>query len=124
MNAEDGLPDLPGIDKADGLRRIMNKPALYEKILRDFQARLIDAPHIIRDLLTSGDLESAERLVHSSKGLAGTIGALALQDATKELELALRNGERPSDTALAKFEAELRTVINGITVGFGINQSD
>ena len=120
MNSEDGLPDLPGIDKADGLRRVMNKTALYEKILRDFQARLINAPQIIRDSLTSGDLESAGRFVHSAKGLAGTIGALALQEAAKKLELALRNGEKPSDILLARFEEELRTVLNGITAGFGL----
>jgi len=124
MNSADGLPDLPGIDKADGLRRIMNKPALYEKILRDFHARLINAPRIIDDALTSGDLASAGQLVHSAKGLAGTIGALALHEATKELELALRNGEKPSDSLLVQFEQELRTVINGITVGFGIKPAD
>ena len=36
--------ELPGIDKVDGLRRMMNKPALFEKILRDFHSRLHDSP--------------------------------------------------------------------------------
>jgi HPt (histidine-containing phosphotransfer) domain-containing protein len=120
MNSTDGLPDLPGIDKADGLRRIMNKPALYEKILRDFHARLTNAPQIIHDALASGDFAGAGQFVHNAKGLAGTIGALALHEASKELEFALRKGEKPSDAQLHLFEQELSTVINGITVGFGI----
>jgi HPt (histidine-containing phosphotransfer) domain-containing protein len=124
MNSEDGLPDLPGIDKADGLRRVMNKPALYEKILRDFHARLINAPQTIRDGLASGDMAGAERFVHSAKGLAGTIGAVALYEATKELEVALRNGDTQYDALFALFERELRTVIDGISVGFGIKPAD
>jgi HPt (histidine-containing phosphotransfer) domain-containing protein len=124
MNSGDGLPDLPGIDKADGLRRMMNKPALYEKILRDFHARLIDAPQVIRATLATGDFASAERLAHSTKGLAGTIGALDLQNAAMALEQALRDGETPSDTVLAQFEQDLHTVIEGIALGFGIEPAN
>lgn len=124
MTAGDGLPDLPGIDKADGLRRMMNKPALYEKILRDFHARLIGAPQLIRDTLATGDFESAERHAHSAKGLAGTIGALDLQNAAKDLEQVLRDGQTPSAAVFAKFEQDLRTVIDGIAVGFGIESTN
>lgn len=42
MTSTDGLPELPGIDKQDGLTRMMNKPLLYEKILRDFHARFMN----------------------------------------------------------------------------------
>lgn len=124
MNAGDGLPDLPGIDKADGLKRMLNKPALYEKILRDFHARLIDAPQVIRATLASGDFVSAERHAHSAKGLAGTIGALDLQNAAMALEKALREGELPSEPVFGQFEQALRTVIDGIAVGFGIESAD
>jgi len=120
MSSGDGLPDLPGIDKVDGLRRMMNKPALYEKILRDFHARLIDAPQVIRATLASGDFASAERHAHSTKGLAGTIGALDLQNAAMVLEKTLRGGEMPAESVFVQFEQELRRVIDGIAVGFGI----
>ncbi|PKO38239.1 MAG: hypothetical protein CVU33_09460 [Betaproteobacteria bacterium HGW-Betaproteobacteria-6] len=120
MTGVGGLPDLPGIDTADGLRRMLNKPALYEKILRDFHARLIDTPQVIRTLLAGGDFVSAERQAHSTKGLAGTIGALDLQNAAMALEKALHSGEMPSETVFAQFDQELNTVIDGIAVGFGI----
>jgi len=120
MSSADGLPELPGIDKADGLKRMMNKPALYEKVLRDFHARFIDEPKIIRAAIAAGDLATAERRAHSTKGLAGTIGALQLQGAAKELEILLRQGEIPPESAFNLFEGELHTVIEGIGHGFGI----
>lgn len=124
MISGDGLPDLPGIDKADGLKRMLNKPALYEKILRDFHARLINAPQVIRASLASGDFASAERHAHSAKGLAGTIGALDLQTAATALEKTLRDGEMPSDPVFDQFEQALHTVIDGIAVGFRIKPAD
>ena len=120
MNSADGLPELPGIDKADGLKRMMNKPALYEKILRDFHARFIDEPRIIRAAIAAGDFATAERRAHSTKGLAGTIGALQLQSAAKELEIVLRQCEMPPESISRQFESELHTVIEGIACGFGI----
>lgn len=124
MNAGDGLPDLPGINKVDGLRRMMNKPALYEKILRDFHARLIDIPQVIRATLASGDFASAERHAHSAKGLAGTIGAPDLQDAAQALEKVLRDGEMPSEAVFGQFEQALRVVLDGIAAGFAIESVD
>jgi signal transduction histidine kinase/CheY-like chemotaxis protein len=120
MSSADGLPDLPGIDKADGLRRMMNKPALYEKVLRDFHARFMAEPEVIRAAMQAGDYATAERRAHSTKGLAGTIGALGLQNASKELELALRQGEPLPDGIFQRFESELNAVIASIAHGFRI----
>jgi PAS domain S-box-containing protein len=120
MSSADGLPDLPGIDKADGLRRMMNKPALYEKVLRDFHARFMAEPGAIHDAVQAGDYATAERRAHSTKGLAGTIGAQGLQNASKELELALRQGEPLPDGVFQRFESELNAVITSIAQGFRI----
>ena len=123
MTPEHELPELPGIDKADGLRRMMNKPRLYEKVLRDFHARFIDEPQTIRAAIDSGDLATAERRAHSTKGLAGTIGAAGLQNAAKTLETALREGDMTLETLFTEFERELRQVIGSIASGFGIDQA-
>lgn len=123
MNTGDGLPDLPGIEKADALKRLLNKPALYEKILRESYARLKEFPTEMRAALSSGDFVSAERHAHSAKGLAGTIGALDLQNASLMLEKALRQGEAPSDNVFAEFEQALQKVIDGIAIGFGIDRA-
>lgn len=124
MSASDALPDLPGIDKADGLRRMMNKPELYEKILRDVYARTIDVPKAIRAALDQGDFTTAERQAHTTKGLAGTIGAVDLQSAAAALEKALHGCQVPSAEIFSQFEQALRTVTEGIAVGFGIQARD
>jgi HPt (histidine-containing phosphotransfer) domain-containing protein len=123
MTPDSEFPDLPGIDKAEGLRRMMNKPKLYEKVLRDFHARFIDEPKTIREAIASGDLATAERRAHSTKGLAGTIGAPGLQDAAKALETALREGNAPVEELFGQFERELCLVIDGIAIGFAIDQT-
>lgn len=120
MTDANGLPDLPGIDKADGLRRMMNKPELYEKIVRDVYTRTIDVPKAIRTALDQGDFATAERQAHSTKGLAGTIGAQELQSAAAALEKVLHGGEIPSTEVFGQFEQALRTVSEGIALGFGI----
>ena len=123
MTSADGLPDLPGIDKADGLRRMMNKPSLYEKVLRDFHARFIDEATAISTAVSAGDFRTAERRAHSTKGLAGTIGASGLQNAAKALEQALKDNQAAPESIFAQFADELSIVIGGIARGFNIDQA-
>ena len=119
MTTPEGLPELPGIDTALGMKRMMNKVALYEKVLRDFHARFADEAAQIRTTWEAGDFTAAERRAHSTKGLAGTIGATALQDAALALEYALKEGQAPADI-YDRFVQELRTVIDGIAKAFDI----
>lgn len=117
------LPNLPGIDTAEGLRRMMNKASLYEKVLRDFHTRFIDEAQVIRTAIASSDLVAAERHAHSAKGLAGTIGAPGLQDAARALELALHDGDAAPEQFLLHFERELQQVLDSIANGFGIGRT-
>lgn len=120
MTSADELPPLPGIDSADGLKRMMNKASLYEKVLRDFHARFFDETALIRDAIAAGDFDAAKRHAHSTKGLAGTIGAMALQDLAKALEETLSVEQLPSTELLDEFDRELRLVIDGIARGFDL----
>lgn len=123
MTATDELPDLPGIDKAEGLRRMMNKPKLYEKVLRDFHARFRNEVQVLRVNIDSGDLVTAERQAHSAKGLAGTIGAVNLQDISRVLETALRDGDPSLEDYFSGFEQELGIVLTGIAQAFDIDRN-
>jgi len=114
-------PQLPGIDTAEGLRRMMNKPQLYVKVLRDFHQRFRNETTVIQTALSTGDREAACRSAHSVKGLAGSIGARNLQAAALALETAVRN-EAPALTAhLATFSAQLREVIDSIASAYGVD---
>jgi signal transduction histidine kinase/DNA-binding response OmpR family regulator/HPt (histidine-containing phosphotransfer) domain-containing protein len=80
------------LDLQAGLRRVMGKEARYLALLRDFSATQADAPTRITAALAAGDSAGAERIAHTLKGLAGTIGANILQQRAHALEEAVRTG--------------------------------
>ncbi len=118
--SDDGLPPLPGIDKVAGLKRMMNKAKLYEKILRDFHLRFANQSALIRSALNTGDINTAERQAHSTKGLAGSIGALDLQTAAKDLEEAIKSNQGFPQATFDRYERELARVIDSIRSGFNL----
>lgn len=117
----DPFPNLPGIDIENGMRRMMNKRSLYERVLRDFNKRFAGEAALIRAALHANDLPTAERHAHSTKGLSGSIGALDLQAASLNLEAAIRAGNGYPESALATYENALKIVIDGITQAFPEN---
>ena len=112
------FPALPGIDTADGLRRMMNKQALYERVLRDFRARFRGEPGRIREALAAGDRITAMRLAHTLKGTGGTIGASHLAALARELEEAIKQEQPGEDASLAALEIELDQVLGSIEAKF------
>ncbi|THF57195.1 response regulator [Pseudothauera rhizosphaerae] len=89
--AAGGLPTgIPGLNVADGLRRVLGKESLYRAMLEKFRAGQADAPARVADALAAGDWPLAERLAHTLKGVAGNIGAAAVQEAAARVEAACR----------------------------------
>ncbi|MES2128772.1 MAG: response regulator, partial [Pseudomonadota bacterium] len=102
-----GLPAaIDGLDMAAGLRRVLGKRARYLAMLRGFVDNQAASAAQVRAALAAGDHATAVRLAHTLKGLAGNIGADALQQAADALERALGHGE-PADALLAKLEQAL-----------------
>ena len=115
------IPEIPGIDVADGLRRMLNRQALYEKVLRDFHVRFVGEAGRIRQSLAAGDTEAAARQAHSLKGTGGMVGAKGVAEQAALLEQAIKAGSPEVDERLAKFEGELNQVLDGIKAVFGLN---
>ena len=86
--------DLPsgidGLDMVGGLRRLRGKKSLYLSMLRKFIIGQKPATAKILKALKSNSWESAERYVHTLKGVSGTIGATNLQQLAKRLETAIK----------------------------------
>ncbi len=112
------FPEIAGIDTGDGLRRMLHKPVLYERVLRDFRKRFTGEPGRIRDALAAGDHATATRLAHSLKGTGGTIGAIRLASLAKELEESMKESRPAQDEILATFESELEYVLASIEAVF------
>jgi len=91
--SEPALPawNLPGVDLANGLRRVLGRTELYQRLLLKFAAGQKDFTERLRQALHQGEEETAERLTHSLKGLAGNLGAVDLQTQVALLESALKD---------------------------------
>jgi len=100
--APDDFPQaIPGLDMVAGLRRVLGKQPRYLAMLRGFVANQGDAAGRIDALIAAGDRAGAERGAHTLKGLAGNIGASALQFLAGELEHALAPAAAGDVTAAA-----------------------
>lgn len=101
----DKIRELNQIHLESGLKNMGGRDTLYIKILRKF----VESPEIkkvsdILSLLDKGDNSEAERLVHTLKGLTGTIGAIDLSDQARSLESKLLKGESPNRNEFLNFE--------------------
>lgn len=86
----DPLDRVDGLDWREALRRHLNNRAGYEKSLRRFVSGQATTAEQLRQHFSVQDAGSAERLAHTLKGIAGTIGASTLQELGGALESALR----------------------------------
>jgi HPt (histidine-containing phosphotransfer) domain-containing protein len=77
---------LSGIDSSFGLRNVGGNSALYVELLDRFRASQRDAGCSIRSDLDAGRLGEVASRAHSLRGVAGNIGARALQSLSQEIE--------------------------------------
>jgi two-component system sensor histidine kinase/response regulator len=96
---EPALDLIPGLDTADGLRRLLGRREAYVSLLRRFAIGQADVMRDIRAALADGRRADAERAAHTLKGVAGSIGARQLQREAGDVEAALRRGATPEDVA-------------------------
>lgn len=117
------LPPVDGLDSADGLRRVGGNTRLYVKLLRQFASQQADAIGEIRAALATNDAESAIRLAHTLKGVAGNLGARDVQDAAAAVETLLRGGS-PADAtnaALAQLAAVLDPLLARLRAALAVS---
>ncbi|CUW40317.1 protein of unknown function [Magnetospirillum sp. XM-1] len=101
--------DIPGLDTNAGLKRVRGKRPLYLDMLRKFATGQKNAVGDIGAALAAGDLATAERIAHTLKGIAGNVGAAALQSLAADVEAAIKAGKDSSAplAALAPVLSEL-----------------
>jgi PAS domain S-box-containing protein len=111
-----GMPGaLDGIDIDSGLQRVAGNVKLYQKILHKFRKGHIASAEEISQALDLGDAETAHRIAHTVKGVAGNLGADDLQAAAKRVDAAFKANDSESVRALLPaFEAELLRVARAI----------
>ena len=111
---ETTLPEIAGINLADGLRRLAGNRRLYRDLLGQFVAKESGAAGKISAALESGDLKLAERIAHTIKGIAGSLGIAALQAEAQKLEKAIRERQDSVAALLGAFTTVLGTQVHAI----------
>jgi len=112
---EPDLPEIQYIDVNSGLKRVGGKKKLYLSILTKFYRDYPDATEQIKDAWDNGDQKLAQRLAHTVKGIAGTIGANDLQEAGGNLEASIKHQKTDEfETLLNSFKDALNRVINSL----------
>ncbi|OGQ87012.1 MAG: hypothetical protein A2512_06400 [Deltaproteobacteria bacterium RIFOXYD12_FULL_56_24] len=107
------IPEIPGLDVSEALYRINGNIKLYLQLLRKFIVSQTAATIALESALASGDRALAERLAHTTKGLAGNIGANKAQKVASELTESIRHNDPPEKTAaiFQRFSVEMARLI-------------
>jgi two-component system sensor histidine kinase/response regulator len=102
-----GLPqDIAGLDIALGLSRMLGKKTLYLAMLRRYVAGQKSVCAQIHQALAMGDISTAERLAHTTKGVSGNVGATDIQNLAGALEQSLKDYQPPLDVQRRLLELE------------------
>jgi two-component system sensor histidine kinase/response regulator len=112
--------DLAGLDIGTGMRLARGREKLYLSLLRKFTSNQRDFATYMDAALLASDWETAIRLAHTLKGVAGQVGAKNIRAMAELMEHALKQRESPEvlqsvklqiaemmDELIAKIEARL-----------------
>lgn len=115
-HASQGMPTLYGIDSSIGLLHTADDPKVYRKVLMKFAENHLHSLNEIKRAIAHKDWLSARQTTHTIKGLAGSLGAIQLQNHLTRLEEALNN-PNIENTAIINRVLRLSDIeMNGILV--------
>lgn len=116
---QQSIPDIVGVNMSVALARLAGNAKLLIKLFGDFRKQNLDTIQQIREKQSEGDIDTAVRLLHTLKGVAGNLAiddlaeaARVAEHATKEkdalaLEPAMQHLEKQLNAVCASIEAAL-----------------
>jgi two-component system sensor histidine kinase/response regulator len=124
-DAGPGLPVAPGLDSAQGLRRVAGNSKLYVRLLGQFADGQGDTARQFARAMAAGDAELAQRLAHTVRGSAANLGAVTVAAAAGALEKAVRDGaDRASlDLLQERLETTLGALVTALRASLPAEES-
>ncbi|MBU1364672.1 MAG: PAS domain-containing protein [Gammaproteobacteria bacterium] len=110
------LAGIHGLNLPQGLSMVRGNIIKYLELVSHFVAGHGDDMARLSELLARGEHQAAERLVHTLKGTAATLGAERISGMARDLELALRqsqddeNGRQEIDMLIDALSVELSSL--------------
>ncbi|MEW8626574.1 MAG: transporter substrate-binding domain-containing protein [Candidatus Thiodiazotropha sp.] len=121
---DENIPVITGLDTGVGINRLGGNVGSYIKLLNKFSTNQASTLTELHNAIEQGDIDSAQRIVHTIKGLAATIGASDLHKAAREVEVTLNEKlEITTDEVLSVFSSELSKVLLSINEYQGVNEN-
>ncbi len=109
-----GFPDIPGIDGRRAARLLDQDWSFFLRLAHRFAADFADATRQTHQALARGEVIGAARRLHTLRGHAGNLGALALAQSAQVLETALSDPRVDPAPALADFDARLCALLTAL----------
>ncbi|UZP67773.1 response regulator [Desulfovibrio mangrovi] len=102
------------LDIAAGMRRVRDNSHVYANLLRGFIREQTEVPDKIRQCLKHGTDETAFRLAHTLKGIAGNIGAMNVFHAAEKTCQALQDNTDAPERTLDALETAMGSASENI----------
>lgn len=111
-----------GIDFSVGVNNVLGDQALFKEILVMFyQDHHLDGQKL-KNAIQEQDIDAAKHIAHTLKGVACSVGAMDLFEATKALDLAINNDQKSDLEGLfSLLSPELNRVMAGIELHLDIS---
>jgi len=114
------LPEFKNIDVKTGLMRTSGNKKLYMNLLKMFYEKNRDVTDQIKTAIGNNDQELSVRLAHTVKGVAGNLGATALNGVAARVETKLKkDAVGINDAELREFEEKLNMALSEIEEWLG-----
>jgi CheY-like chemotaxis protein len=114
----DSLPNIPGIDLAEGLKIWRNAKKFKFYLLR-FISQYQNAAHEVLQLLEQGNTDAIARLVHKLKGASFSVALTEIATACMHIEKCLDNQQE-----LEQATAALQTALDQVKISIDIWTAD
>jgi two-component system, sensor histidine kinase and response regulator len=109
------MPQFGNIDINDGLRRMNGNKKLYLSLLEKFYYNQLNMDKQIKDAVKNKEKELSVRLAHTTKGVAGNLGAKNLSAASGKVEICLKNDDMENfDSIISEFQKAFEPVMTEI----------
>jgi HPt (histidine-containing phosphotransfer) domain-containing protein len=106
--------NIKGLDVDGALKRLANRWDFYDRLVSRFYAEHLDFFERLHQQQSLGNYEVVHRMLHSLKGISGTIGASELYPLSVEAEHAYKNCDPLAESLVAKAEASLAQLLGQI----------
>ncbi len=117
---KDGLPSIKGINVNDGVKRFANRWDFFKRLLQRFY---FDHLNFIIEFneVRERERDVAERMLHSFKGIAGTISAPLLYDLAIKAEYDYKNEKPTFNKHFNELSRELEIVLQELSTNKAVD---